>query len=808
MSQQTALEKRVSDNSPDFSSNADALKTHIPDSLVRSEYRPGIEYTSHVQRVLGVYPELNELIRINGVETNWINRSNVGLFYLCSAGKFYRTFDFGSDIERFMHEREVKNEDIKDQTDFSSGSFVQLAHIFFYFEKSRQTLQDMIGEGVLQGPKDLFDNKNIALPKFFQSTVYQTKDIVDIYVAIIKDIMDSARNHAVNSRSSKLVRSISRNNYERILQSYQERAEIISLKEQQSSLEVLLEEAELELEPEQIKSMKEWLKKGSVSYDELDKFFYNMNAVESEALLDILGRLDIEIAEELTNYDVVEDISESRTQHPLEDQVGIYLRQMGETNLLTREGEDRLTRRIKFLKDAVERRLYSSLANISRVIGVYRNIVYDGLSLDRTLKYHHEIEEVWKKVVSGKRKKVKVYKDVAVKEKEVQLKENLARLEELSSAAVKLSKKANARKAKARLKEILREARKIILEMPPNSKVRKEIIYETRENANKIRAAWLEAIKRYSGNKIADDLDPLIIENRTNSVTAMYKRLSADSDFLKIADKLLEEKGISFDDFHEPLLTYVLRSERMDDDFNKYEKARNYLTQANLRLTVAIAKKYRNRGLSFLDLIQEGNTGLMKGAEKFDPELGTRFSTYATWWVRQAVTRAIAEQARVVRLPVHMIEGLSKMRNADKRLTQKLGRNPTNEELAREMKCSEKNISELKRAGRHAKSLDVKYGEDEETSIGDFYENKNSPNPSDEVHKKMLSLQTEQALEKLTFRERAIIKLRFGLSGGYIYTLEEVGTIFKITRERVRQIEAKAIKRLGFRAKNLENFLI
>ena len=230
--------------------------------------------------------------------------------------------------------------------------------------------------------------------------------------------------------------------------------------------------------------------------------------------------------------------------------------------------------------------------------------------------------------------------------------------------------------------------------------------------------------------------------------------------------------------------------------FDEYESAKRDLSGGNLRLVVSIAKKYRNRGLSFLDIIQEGNTGLMRAVDKYEYKRGYKFSTYATWWIRQAITRAIADHARTIRIPVHMIETMSKLRNIQKHLLQDLSREPTIEEIAEAADMPVVEARRVMKISRHPISLDRPVGESEDSYFGDFIEDESARSPTDAATSDMLKQRIESVLKTLTYREREIIKLRYGIGDGYTYTLEEVGRIFKVTRERVRQVEAKAIRKL------------
>jgi RNA polymerase primary sigma factor len=251
------------------------------------------------------------------------------------------------------------------------------------------------------------------------------------------------------------------------------------------------------------------------------------------------------------------------------------------------------------------------------------------------------------------------------------------------------------------------------------------------------------------------------------------------------------------------------RARLLRGQYREFENVKRELSSGNLRLVVSIAKKYRNRGLSFLDLIQEGNTGLMRAVDKYEYRRGFKFSTYATWWIRQAITRAIADQARTIRIPVHMIDVLMKLRNAAKKLLQEMGREPTTEETALEAGVTLEETERVLDIGRHPISLDRPIGEGDDGCFGEFVQDQGTEAPHKLANNGLLRERIEELLKTLTFREREIIRLRYGLADGYSYTLEEVGRIFKVTRERVRQIEAKAVAKLQnpVRSKYLEPFV-
>ena len=284
---------------------------------------------------------------------------------------------------------------------------------------------------------------------------------------------------------------------------------------------------------------------------------------------------------------------------------------------------------------------------------------------------------------------------------------------------------------------------------------------------------------------------------------------SLDGDFGKLDDIPLTDPVRMY--LREIGKVPLLRAEEEVDLAQRMEegdvKAKQKLVDANLRLVVSIAKKYIGRGMLFLDLIQEGNLGLIRAVEKFDYRRGFKFSTYATWWIRQAITRAIADQARTIRVPVHMVETINKMVRISRQLVQQLGREPTDEEIAAEMEIDPSRVEEIRRISQLPVSLETPIGEEEDSQLGDFIEDRDLPSPDEAAAGHLLHEQIEEMLATLSSREREVLHYRFGLEDGHSYTLEEVGRKFNVTRERIRQIEAKALRKLRQPSRKLKDFL-
>ncbi|QGJ69453.1 RNA polymerase sigma factor SigA [Planctomycetales bacterium 10988] len=477
------------------------------------------------------------------------------------------------------------------------------------------------------------------------------------------------------------------------------------------------------------------------------------------------------------NLDEVGDEYESETesQHLIDDPVRVYLMQMGRISMLSQEEEIAAAHCIQVSRTAYRRCLLGSDYVLRGAMSLLEKIQKGQLRLDRTIEVSVTDAAEKKRILARLSPNLNTIRHL--------LDENEKDFQQLMTTQQDLT-------ARKRIWKTISRRRRRAIVLIEEMNLRTQRLQWLGEGLTQLaqQMAELRAEKRFLKVQIEEHQQPQLLDQLANVRAEMRQLMN-----------LTQESPVT-----------ILRREAKVQRLQKtYEEAMRVLSAGNLRLVVSIAKRYRNRGLSFLDLIQEGNTGLMRAVDKFEYERGFKFSTYATWWIRQAITRAIADQSRTIRVPVHMVDSMKKVHQFTRDFLQEHGREPTCEEITQHVDLSLEEARCIVKMSNHPLSLDQPVGDMDDSFFGEFLEANEEEDPLREINREGLKVRLSEVLNELSYREREILRMRYGLADGYTYTLEEVGAIFSVTRERVRQIEAKAVKKLQHptRCQTLSGFL-